>query len=46
MPKAFIVASINVTDPDGYEGRQKARPTPTLGGAELVISIGDAVAAQ
>ena len=38
MPKAYIVASINVTDPDGYEGYKNAavKVTKEVGGRLLV----------
>ena len=38
MPKAYIVASINVTDPHGYEGYKNAamKVTEEVGGTLLV----------
>ena len=38
MPKAYIVASINVTDPDGYEEYKNAamKVTKKVGGTLLV----------
>ncbi len=38
MPKAYIVASINVIDPDGYEGYKNAamKVTERVGGKLLV----------
>ena len=38
MPKAYIVASINVTDPDGFEGYKNAavKVTKEIGGRLLV----------
>lgn len=38
MPKAYIVASINVTDPDAYEGYKNAavKVTKEVGGRLLV----------
>jgi uncharacterized protein (DUF1330 family) len=38
MPKVYIVASINVTDPDGYEGYKNTavKVTKEIGGTVLV----------
>ena len=38
MPKVYIVASINVTDPDGFEGYKNAavKVTKEIGGRLLV----------
>ena len=41
MPKAYIVASINVTDPDGYEAYVKRAEKVTKGaGGRLLVSGG------
>jgi uncharacterized protein (DUF1330 family) len=41
MPKAYIVASINVTDPDGYEGYLNASVKVTKeNGGRLLVSGG------
>lgn len=41
MPKAYIVASINVTDPDGYEGYVNGAVKVTQkAGGKLLVSGG------
>ncbi len=41
MPKAYIVASINVTDPDGYEAYKNGAVKVTKGvGGKLLVSGG------
>ncbi len=41
MPKAYIVASINVTDPDGYEDYKNASVKVTKGvGGRVLVSGG------